>query len=101
MWNQARAIIWAQWRTLWDYLPRDNRGGLSVTVLIGVVWYGMFAFLAVMAGLLASNPGELPFIAKVFPAGLLLSFLYWPLIPVLMMSMGSSLDLNKLLAYPT
>ena len=43
---------------------------------------------------------ELSFIHDVLPTALLVCFLYWQLIPVLMASMGSSLDIKKLLVYP-
>lgn len=100
MWNQARAILWAQWKTIRNYLPRASAGGLVFTILIGIAWYGAFVFLAAGIGSLMANPRELSTIEKVLPSGLLIAFLYWQAIPILMVSMGSSLDLKKLLAYP-
>ena len=50
--------------------------------------------------ILLSSPGELASFHKILPAALLLCFLYWQVIPVLLTSMGSSLDLRKLLVYP-
>ena len=100
MWNHARAILWAQWKTIRNYLPRANAGGLVFTVIIGAIWYGGFAFLAAVIGSLMANLDELPAIAKLFPSLLFLLFLYWQIVPILMVSMGSSLDLKKLLVYP-
>jgi ABC-2 type transport system permease protein len=97
---QARAIIWAQWRTLRNYLPRSNKVTFWLTGFFGVVWYGGFAFLAVFAGILFSRADELTFIHTALPSALLMCFLYWQLIPVLMASMGSSLEIKKLLVYP-
>ncbi len=100
MGNQARAIIWAQWRSIGNRFPRSNKGALLFTGLLTAAWYGSFAFLAGVAAMILSRPQELGFIRNVFPAALLICFLYWQVIPVLMASMGSSLDLKKLLVYP-
>ena len=100
MGNQASAILWAQWRTTRNHFPRSNKAALAVNALLTVVWYGSFVFLAGLAAVLLSNPEELSFIHDVLPTALLLCFLYWQLIPVLMASLGSSLDIKKLLVYP-
>jgi len=100
MWNQASAIVWAQWRSTRNRFPRANLGGTVFTGLLTTVWYGGFAYLAVLAGILLSQPGELASFHKILPAALLLAFLYWQVIPVLLTSMGASLDLRKLLVYP-
>jgi len=100
MWNQAAAIVWAQWRSTRNRLPRANLGGTVFTGALTTVWYGAFAYLAVLASILLSQPGELPAFHKILPPALLLCFLYWQVIPVMLTSMGSSLDLRKLLVYP-
>src|SRR5271156_6666018 len=100
MWNQASAIVWAQWRSTRNHLPRANRGGLIFTSVLTAIWYGAFFYLAVLAGILLSQPVELPAFNKILPAALLLCFLYWQVIPVFLTSMGASLDLRKLLVYP-
>src|SRR6267154_445049 len=100
MGKQVGAIIWAQWRTLRNYLPRSNKITFWLTGLFGLVWYGGFAFLAVFAGILFSQADEFNFIHAALPTALLMCFLYWQLIPVLMASMGSSLEIKKLLVYP-
>ncbi len=71
-----------------------------MNALLTLIWYGGFAFLAGLAAILLSNPDELSLIRDVLPSALLICFLYWQLIPVLMASMGSSLDIKKLLVYP-
>ena len=53
-----------------------------------------------MAGILLASPRELGQFHKILPPALLLGFLYWQVIPVLLTSMGASLDLRKLLVYP-
>src|SRR5580700_2357849 len=100
MGSQARAIVWAQWRTTRNHFPRSNKAALAVNAFLTLVWYGGFAFLAGLAAILLSNPDELSLIHDVLPSALLVCFLYWQLIPVLMASMGSSLDIKKLLVYP-
>jgi ABC-2 type transport system permease protein len=100
MWSQARAIVWAQWRSVRNHLPGANKSGLAFTILIGLAWYGGFAVLAALLGSVMSDPNDIAGIQKILPTILLISFLYWQLIPVLMASMGSSIDLKKLLVYP-
>jgi ABC-2 type transport system permease protein len=100
MWNQAGAIVWAQWRSTRNHLPHANLGGMLFTGVLTAIWYGAFAYMAVLAAILLSDPGELEAFHKILPAALLLCFLYWQVIPVLLTSMGASLDLRKLLVYP-
>jgi ABC-2 type transport system permease protein len=100
MWNQISAIVWAQWRSTRNHLPRASVAGLLFTGVLIVVWYGTFVFLAVLAATLLASPVELAPFRAILPPALLLVLLYWQVIPVLMSSMGASLDLRKLLAYP-
>ena len=101
MWNQASAIVWAQWRSTRNHLPRANLGGLVFTARSDrhLVWR-----LRVPGGARGNpafhDPTELEAFHKILPAALLLCFLYWQVIPVLLTSMGASLDLRKLLVYP-
>ncbi|MBZ5612224.1 MAG: hypothetical protein LAP38_28530 [Acidobacteriia bacterium] len=98
--QQTRAIVWAQWRSMRNYFPRSNKGGAIFTGILTALWYGAFVYLAAIAGFLLSRPQEMGFAHDVLPAALLICLLYWQLIPVLMASMGSSLDIRKLLVYP-
>jgi ABC-2 type transport system permease protein len=91
------AIFWAQWRTLYHFYPR---GGAAWSAVVALIWYGLwiaaaFAFLRVF-----SNPDDLPIIRVALPGGLLLIFLYWQVVPLMLATTGSSLDLRKLRAYP-
>jgi ABC-2 type transport system permease protein len=74
--------------------------GLIFTGLLVAVWYGGFGFLALLAGFFLSQPDEVEFVRRVFPTVLLICLLYWQLIPILMASTGSALDIKKLLVYP-
>jgi ABC-2 type transport system permease protein len=96
--EQALAIVWAQWRSARNYFPKSDYATV-LTVVIGVLWYGLWCFGAVSVGLLCAE-SEPPLLAKLLPAGLLLAMLYWQLIPILMASTGHSLELRKLVVYP-
>src|SRR5206468_4014156 len=45
-------------------------------------------------------PGAVPYLPVVFGGGLLMAFVYWQVVPLLMASTGSSLELSKLIVYP-
>lgn len=100
MWSQACAIVWAQWRSVRNHLPGANRAGLILSSLLAAAWYGTFVLAAFLLGSVMADPNDLAAIQKVLPTTLLIGFLYWQIVPVLMVSMGSSIDLKKLLAYP-
>jgi ABC-2 type transport system permease protein len=96
---QARAILWAQWRTLRNYLPRSSMGGILFSGVLAVVWYSLFVVVAFALGTLFRQVPDAA-TSALLPNTLLIACLYWQIIPVLMVSMGSSLDLKKLQAYP-
>jgi ABC-2 type transport system permease protein len=90
--NQARAILWAQWRSMRNFFPRRSVGW---TAIVGLIWYG-FWIAASFAVMLLTSSTVSTSLAGIF----LLVFLYWQVIPVLMAASGASLDLRKLQAYP-
>src|ERR1041385_6079944 len=90
--NQARAILWAQWRSTRNFFPRR---GLAWTAVAGVVWYGFWIAAAFAVMLLTSSP-NVGSLAGV----MLLIFLYWQVVPLLMAASGAALALRKLQAYP-
>ncbi len=96
--GQIRAIVWAQFRTIRNYLPRTSFGAILLGVLL-LLWYGVFVFFGGMAAwILPHAPvGEL---RRFLPAGLLGLLIFWQVFPVMTMSSGWSLELNKLLVYP-
>src|SRR5262245_29837586 len=93
----ARTILWVQWRTMRNFYPR---GGIAWTAILGVIWYGMWTFAAVVAARLMSNPVNVAPMVNFLPGIMLLLFLYWQVVPLMMAATGASLDLRKLLAYP-
>ncbi|HTP88730.1 MAG TPA: hypothetical protein VMJ34_17375 [Bryobacteraceae bacterium] len=99
-WNQVSAIVWAQWRSLWNRVPGVKKGNAVVTALVGLMWYGGVATLAVGAGLLMAQGIRQPHIPLLVSGVLFLMFLYWQFVPVMMASTGSALELRKLVVYP-
>jgi ABC-2 type transport system permease protein len=95
--NHARAIVWAEWRTLWNAY---SRGGVAWTAVIGSLWYGLWVFGAVAAARVVADGANTGLISTVLPGAVLLGFLYWQAVPLLLASTGASLDLRKLQAYP-
>jgi ABC-2 type transport system permease protein len=75
------------------------RRGAIFSIVTGVVWYGIWVGAACAAALLAgqAKAGQL---RLYLPMAFLGVCGYWQIIPVLSASMGSGLDLRKLLLYP-
>ncbi|HEX4167584.1 MAG TPA: hypothetical protein VHZ55_19120 [Bryobacteraceae bacterium] len=98
MWQQILAITWAQFRTSRNHLPRTSFGTALGWFLLSL-WYGLYAGLALF---LAFRIPEMPLsdLARWLPTGLLGVFLFWQIIPLLTLSSGWSLQLNKLQIYP-
>ena len=77
LFEQARAIVWAQWRTIFNRYPRANKWTAGLTMLLTLVWYagwaaGALALGAKIAALSDLNTG------KIYVSyGLLLGFFYW------------------------
>ena len=95
--EQARAILWAQWRTLANFYPGR---GVAWTTTVSMIWYGMWTAVAVAFGRVFSDPSNMYAIRAALPGGLLLMFLYWQVVPLLLAATGAALDLRKLRAYP-
>jgi ABC-2 type transport system permease protein len=95
--NHARAILWAQWRSVRNFYPR---AGAAWTGIIGALWYGFWSLAAIAVARLVSDPSEFDLVLTVLPSAVLLVFLYWQVIPLLMAATGASLELRKLQAYP-
>lgn len=100
MLSPARAILWAQLRTLRNFYPRRNMGRLAITVGLSVVWYGLWVFAAVAVAAVLADTVQADRLSLLLSRGLMIALLYWQLIPILMVSAGASLDLKRLLAYP-
>lgn len=89
------AILRAQ---LLSMRPGAGRG-FGLGVVLACFWYGFWLFVAWWAELFASYAGAAA-LRYFAPICVLAVCLYWQAMPVLSASMGSSLDLRKLLLYP-
>ncbi len=98
--NQARAILWAQWRTIRNFYPRAGGGGVAWSAIIGVIWYGFWLIASTAAARLISDPKNADNVRSLLPGAMLIVFLYWQVVPVLMAATGASLELRKLKVYP-
>ena len=98
MTQQILAIVWAQFRVTRNHLPRTGVGGI-VMWIITALWYCLFIGLA---GLAAIGIPQLPLIVlrQTLPITLLVLFLYNQTVPLLTLSTGWSLQINKLQVYP-
>ena len=67
--------------------------------ITGFLWYGFWTLAAVFTGALAFE-ADSKAIRIGLPLGFLLVCAYWQFVPIVSASMGSGLDLRKLLAYP-
>lgn len=76
------------------------RGGVAVTAVIGLIWYGAWTAASVAAARWLSDPAAVDRFLPALPAALLLVMLYWQIVPLLMAATGASLDIRKLRAYP-
>lgn len=94
------AVVWAQWRAMRNSYPRAGVVGKAIGAVANFLWYALWAIGAV---LVADELRKAPSAAKAaefLSGGLLLLFLYWQIIPVLMISSGASLDMRRLRVYP-
>lgn len=98
--QQTRAIVWAQWRSLFNRFPRQSKAGLAFTWFFTVFWYACFAFLGGLAAWGLPLVKEHKLLLQILDGGLLGAFLYWQFMPLLMVSSGLSLDLKRLMVYP-
>lgn len=96
--QQALAIVWAQWRSARNYFPKSDSATV-LTVVIGLLWYGLWAFGAWAVSLLCRD-SDVATLSRFLPGMLLLGTLYWQVIPLLMASTGHSLEIRKLIVYP-
>jgi ABC-2 type transport system permease protein len=90
------AILRAQWLSMrWG-----GRRGATWSIVTACLWYGFWSSVALMISALARGAGTVE-LQRDLPLAFLLIFLYWQIVPVISASMGSGLDMRKLLVYPT
>ncbi len=96
----TRAILWAQARTLRNFYPRGNLGRLALTTVLSAAWYGAWLAGAIFAAIALARTEDPERLYLMLGWGAMAAFLYWQVVPVLMVSSGASLDLKRLLVYP-
>jgi ABC-2 type transport system permease protein len=94
------AILWAQWKSIRFLRFSSGRRGALFSALTSVLWYGFWIVTAVGLASFLADPNLQRDAELLFPAILVFVILYWQLAPILVASLGASLDLKKLLAYP-
>lgn len=89
------AILRAQWLSM---RMGANRAA-AFSLITGLIWYGFWTGLAYGTYLMLSAAPAAA-LYRFLPIGLLGICAYWQAMPILSASMGSSLDMRKLLVYP-
>ena len=89
------AILRAQWLSM----RLAGRRGRVFSIVTGVIWYGMWVFLSYLA-FGAAREASADELSSYLPLAYLAVWLYWQAMPILSASMGSSLDMRKLIVYP-
>src|SRR5690242_8563791 len=98
MWAQVLTIVWAQYRTTRNHLPK-NWAGSALAACLSLIWYGLFLVLAfALAAFLRVVP--LALVERWLSVGLFLLCLFWQIIPLVTLTGGWSLHLKKLQVYP-
>ncbi len=98
--RQILALVEVQLRCLLNAFRQDGRGhSRYVSLILSVVWYGLWLAAAVGAAITPSIVGRGD-IEKALPGLLFIMLAYWQLAPVLTMSLGVSLQMHKVMIYP-
>jgi ABC-2 type transport system permease protein len=88
------AILWAQLLSM-----RKGGRGRVLGVITGLLWYGVWVVVA-CAAFLGVSGASADKLRLWLPLGALGVCLYWQVMPILSASMGSALDMRKLMVYP-
>lgn len=79
---------------------RPGRSGMIFSALTGLLFYGVWAIVALGVMAFFSDPNLAPNFVPALSTGLFFAMLYWQLAPVITAGFGASLDLRKLQVYP-
>jgi len=95
----VKAILWAQWRSLRNFYPRDMVSFVFAGLMLAM-WYGMVILGAGAVAILMSNPSRNELWLRFLPRGLMWAMGYWQIAPLVLSSAGASLDLKRIRIYP-
>jgi len=98
--TQARAILWAQWRTQRNFFLRSHKAGVLFTWFSGLMWYGLWVAGGIGAALLTGGGVRPEILEPVLTSALFFVFFFWQLFPIMLASSGAFLDVKRLLVYP-
>ena len=98
--DQARAIVWAQWRTLLNFYPHANKWTSGMSLLLTLAWYGGWAVGAVAFGSALARVADARVGEATVGYALLIGFFYWQVVPLMLVTAGVSLEVKKLIVYP-
>ena len=100
MFAEVRTVLWIQFKILRNMYPRRSTAQVIIMLVMGAVWYGLWSAGSVSAGIFLAQTTDLAFLSVLLPWALLMGFLYWQVIPIMMLSTGAAIDLKKILVYP-
>jgi len=100
MFNQARAILWAQFRGLLNYYPKGMRGGSVFSAALMGVWYLSVCFIAWGVYAILSEARDANRVRELLGRTLFFATGYWQFVPVMLATTGLSLEFRKLIVYP-
>ena len=97
--SQLGVIIWVQLKSMRNAFSRAEKGGTLLTLLVSLLWYGMFTLGAVglSFGLAKAPPDRVSAFASVV---LLIMTGIWQVFPIMLGSSGAHIDIRRLLVYP-
>jgi ABC-2 type transport system permease protein len=95
-----QAILWAQWKSVRITRFGAGKAGALFTAFTSLLWYAFWAVAAVGVAAFTSDAESRRDIEMLLPAMLVFAIIYWQFAPILVASLGASLDLKKLLVYP-
>jgi ABC-2 type transport system permease protein len=97
--EQAKAILWAQARGLFNSYGA-RRGGSWFSLILTGAWYLLCLFFSWIVFKLVSEAKDAALVRLLLAQGMLFVTGYWQMVPVMLATTGLSLDLRKLIVYP-
>ncbi len=100
MLEQAKAILWVQWRGMLNYYPRAMRAGALFSAILMGCWYLMVCVMAWGLFSLLSGMRDVQQARDLLRRALFFATVYWQFVPVMLATTGLTLEFRKLIVYP-